>query len=93
MSIGSFPVKKLIVEWTQLLKGRFEKVREWLHSFLTALEENGFTVYLKAPASFFCNTELEKKYILDVKARKYIVGMSGENPQAYTNYNDIFISR
>lgn len=71
--LGRIGIQNVIVNWNYLFKKNFERVHKFLNQLIKGLESASFTVYLKAPASFFCYTQEESRYILGVKAQNFII--------------------
>ena len=87
---GRARADNVIVNWRKVEGGDFAKNQNFLNELVKGLEKNGLKVYVKAPASLFCLTEGSKKFILGVQAKNYIIEMYGENPEAYTSFEEIF---
>jgi hypothetical protein len=56
----------MIIDWKLSLSGDLSGAKRWLQSFIGQLKSNGVTVYLKAPASYFCYDVQGKPYLLDI---------------------------
>jgi hypothetical protein len=54
------------------------------------LKLKGFSVFLKAPASYFCLSVGGSRYILDQPADNFIAELYGEQQGMYTNFESIF---
>ena len=51
---GSVNIDNYIVDWKYPPSKDYEGSRQWLISFVSALTNFNKTVYVKAPASYFC---------------------------------------
>jgi hypothetical protein len=73
-AINRIPTKKLIIDWKYLPEeSKREDARRALQEIATGLQTKGFTVFIKAPASYFCLNVGGKKYILDLPINNFIV--------------------
>lgn len=61
-----------------------------LEDIVSQLQKKAYTVFVKAPASYFCLQVEGKRYILDLPASNYIVELYGEEAGQYTTYESIF---
>lgn len=83
--------RKLVIEWKYLPEASMrEEAFKTLVTLATGLQNKGFTLFLKAPASYFCLQVAGKKYLLDVPIENMIVELYGEEPAKYTTYDSIF---
>ena len=57
------------------------------------LQKKAFTVFVKAPASYFCLIVAGKKYILDLPIQNLIAELYGEEPGKYVTYDSVFGSQ
>lgn len=84
--------RNVIVDWKNN-EGNFQISSEFLNSLINLLGEAGITTYVKLPASYICKNLEGRSFLQSVSnARKVIVEMYGEDPTAYKNKNQIFMS-
>ena len=67
-----------------------ESSQQFLNELMNELQSGGVTVYLKAPASYFCYDVGGKPYILGVEhVKNFIIEMYGEEVHEYKNGHEI----
>lgn len=69
--------REVIVDWKYPANGS-DKGLKTLEEIAAGLQGKAFTVYVKAPASYFCQNVGGKKYILDLPLENLIVELYGE---------------
>jgi hypothetical protein len=74
-------------------ENKLEEARKGLEAIAVGLQNKDFTVFVKAPASYFCLNVGGKKYILDLPIEKLIVELYGEETGQYITYESIFGTR
>ena len=91
-AVGRLGSKKAILEWKYLPSGadKQEEAKKALGSLVSGLKSKGFSVFLKAPASYFCLNVGGTRYILDQPADNFIAEIYGEQLGMYTTYESIF---
>lgn len=90
-TLGRLPTRKVIIDWKYLPEeGKREEARKVLEQIAVGLQQKAFTVFVKAPASYFCLDVAGKKYILDLPILNLIAELYGEEPGKYITYESIF---
>lgn len=87
-AVGRLGSRKAVLEWKYLPKeaDKQEQAKKALGSLVSGLKSKGFSVFLKAPASYFCLNVAGSRYILDQPADNFIAEIYGEQPGMYTTY-------
>ena len=90
-TLGRLPTRKVIIDWKYLPEeGKREEARKLLEQIAMGLQQKAFTVFVKAPASYFCLSVAGKKYILDLPIPNLIAELYGEEPGKYMTYESVF---
>jgi hypothetical protein len=91
-AVGRTGIKKLVIDWKYLPEeaGKREEGQKVLVELTAGLQVRGFTVFVKAPASYFCLNVGGKRYILDLPIDNLIVELYGEEPGKYITFDSIF---
>lgn len=71
-SLNRVGSREIIIDWKYPANGG-DKGFKLLEELATGLQKKAFTVYVKAPASYFCQNAGGKKYILDLPVDNFIV--------------------
>lgn len=76
-SLNRVGSREIIIDWKYPALGS-DKGLKTLEEIATGLQKKAFTIYVKAPASYFCENIAGKKYILDLPIDNLIVELYGE---------------